>query len=239
MERYRLSPQHGPQRTLCLYYNTIACGVVNNRFTQRFEFRDGNIVSDVHFDFDTPEYASFAEIRSKKWESCRGVGFSFGYNQLEGPEHYLTETDLIHSFIDIVSKNGNLLLNIGPMADGTIPPLQRERCALGRWLSVNGEAIYDTEPWLKADGATESGIPVRFTQKHGAPYATLLGVPTGLTFTLKGLRLDPQAAVHLLGLDAALAWQPCDDGVMIRLLEPLPTAVALSLKLSPVPELID
>lgn len=219
------------------YYNTIACGVVNNRFTQRFEIHEGNIVSDVHFDFETPEYASFAEIRAKKWESCRGVGFSFGYNQLEGPEHYLSEIDLIHSFVDIVSKNGNLLLNIGPMADGTIPPIQRERlCALGSWLNVNGEAIYDTQPWLKAEGVTDDGVPVRFTRKHGALYATLLGAPTGPSVVLKGLRLDPEAAVHLLGVDDGLAWQPCDDGVLIRLTEPLPNAVAHSFKLSPLPE---
>lgn len=219
------------------FYNTIPDGVVNNRFTQRFEIQEGNILSDVHFDFDTPEYASFAEIRSKKWESCRGVGFSFGYNQLEGPAHYLTETDLIHSFVDIVSKNGNLLLNIGPMADGTVPPIQRDRLlALGNWLAVNGDAIYDTEPWHVADGTTGGETPVRFTQKAGALYATLLGTPTGSSFILKGVRLDPAATVHLLGSQAALAWQPHDDGVVLKLAQPLPTAVAHSFKLSPSPQ---
>ncbi|MCB0132117.1 MAG: alpha-L-fucosidase, partial [Caldilineaceae bacterium] len=91
------------------YYNQLPDGLVNNRFTQRFELRAGNIVSTNHCDFETPEYASFSEISAKKWESCRGIGASFGYNQLEGPDQYLTVTDLVRSFVDIVSKNGNLL----------------------------------------------------------------------------------------------------------------------------------
>lgn len=221
------------------FYNAIPDGVVNNRFRQHFDTRGGNTISDVHFDFDTPEYASFAQIRSRKWESCRGVGFSFGYNQLEGPAHYLTETDLIHSFVDIVSKNGNLLLNIGPMADGTIPPIQRDRLlALGNWLAVNGEAIYDTEPWHVADSTTDGGIPVRFTQKPGALYATLLGTPTESSFILKGVQLDPAATAHLLGRAGALTWQPQVDGIVLHLAQPLPPAVAHSFKLTPSPEAI-
>ena len=82
---------------------------------------DGNIVSDNHHDFETPEYASFSEIRKKKWESCRGIGASFGYNRIEGFEQYQSVESLVRSLVDIVSKNGNLLLNVGPMADGTIP----------------------------------------------------------------------------------------------------------------------
>ena len=59
-------------------------------------------------------------------------------------------------FVDIVSKNGNLLLNVGPMADGTIIEIQAQRLLnLGKWLQINGEAIYDTRPWLRAEGDTE------------------------------------------------------------------------------------
>ncbi len=64
----------------------------------------------------TPEYTSFSEIREEKWEACRGIGHAFGYNQVEGPAHYLSIEDLGRSFVDLVSKNGNLLLNVGPMA---------------------------------------------------------------------------------------------------------------------------
>ncbi|MCB0075340.1 MAG: alpha-L-fucosidase, partial [Caldilineaceae bacterium] len=70
------------------YYNKLPDGVVNNRFTQTFQMTESGIVSDNHFDFETPEYTSFREIREKKWESCRGIGASFGYNRAEGPAQY-------------------------------------------------------------------------------------------------------------------------------------------------------
>ena len=143
---------------------------------------DGNIVPDTHSDFDTPEYSSFPEIRTRKWESCRGIGASFGYNRNEGAEQHLTIENLVRSFVDIVSKNGNLLLNVGPMADGAIPELQRERLlGLGRWLDVNGEAIFDTHPWITAESRTGDGIDVRFTQKGDSLYAILLDTPVTLS----------------------------------------------------------
>ncbi len=220
------------------YYNTLPEGVVNNRFTQRFQLgTDGNIVTDNFHDFETPEYASFAEIRAKKWESCRGIGASFGYNRNEGPAQHLTVENLVRSFIDIVSKNGNLLLNIGPMADGTIPEIQRERLlGLGAWLDVNGEAIFDTRPWVVADGATDDGSGVRFTQKDGALYATLLATPATTAVELKGLRCAPGADIKLLGNPESLAWRATDAGVAITLSGPLPASPAHALRIAPAPD---
>jgi alpha-L-fucosidase len=218
------------------YYNKIPEGLVNNRFTQKFELKDGHMVSDNHFDFETPEYSSFSEIRENKWESCRGVGASFGYNQVEGLEHYLSVQALIHSFVDIVSKNGNLLLNIGPMADGTIPDLQTERLlALGEWLDINGEAIFDTRPWQHAEGKTSDGLDVRFTCKSHMTYATVLGQPK-TTVRLEHLKAMPSTTVHLLGHDAPLSWQQRDEGVEISLPANLGEAVAYSFRITPEPE---
>jgi len=68
-----------------------------------------------------------------------------------------------------VSKNENLLLDVGPEADGTIPPVQLSRLqALGAWLQQNGEAIYGSHPWSRAMGRTAEGIPVHFIQKETA-----------------------------------------------------------------------
>ena len=66
------------------YYNKLPDGVVNNRFTQRFQMDETGIVSDNFFDFETPEYTSFAGIRQKKWESCRGVGGRSGTTGARG-----------------------------------------------------------------------------------------------------------------------------------------------------------
>ncbi|HQY91298.1 alpha-L-fucosidase [Caldilinea sp.] len=219
------------------YYNTLPEGVVNNRFTQRFQLgADGNIVTDNFHDFETPEYAAFPEIRAKKWESCRGIGASFGYNRNEGPAQHLTVENLVRSFVDIVSKNGNLLLNVGPLADGTIPQLQRERLlGLGAWLDVNGAAIFDTRPWVVADSETDDGVGVRFTQKEGNLYATLLDTPAAQPFEIKGLRCADGTSIKLLGGSAPLAWRATDGGVAVTLADKLPASPAHVLHISPAP----
>lgn len=219
------------------YYNALPDGLVNNRFTQRFQLGpDGNIVADNFHDFETPEYASYPEIRAKKWESCRGIGASFGFNRNEGPAQHLTVEELVRSFVDIVSKNGNLLLNIGPMADGTIPDIQRERLlGLGEWLDVNGAAIFDTRPWVVANGETDGEVAVRFTQKNGDLYATLLATPEARTFELKGLRCAEGTTVTLLGEPAPLAWRATDGGTAVTLAGDLAESPAHALHFSPAP----
>ena len=135
-----------------------------------------------------PEYATFDEIQDIKWECCRGIGHSFGYNRNEGDEQLLPEDELIHMFVDIVSKNGNLLLNVGPMADGTIPANQADRLrSLGRWLDVNGAAIFDTRPWQRADGKTGDSLDLRFTASDEALYATILGRPSQSDIVIQSL----------------------------------------------------
>ncbi len=209
------------------YYNKRPDGVVNNRFTQTFRMDHVGIVGDNHFDFETPEYTSFSEIREKKWESCRGIGASFGYNQIEGLEQYQLVETLVRSLVDIVSKNGNLLLNIGPMADGTIPALQRERLlGLGAWLDVNGEAIFDTRPWQWAEGKTGDGIDVRFTQNGDTLYATLLDTPSEKTILLQGLYAPDGTVVSLVAHNVPLNWRQGDAGLMIEMNEPLPLSAA-------------
>jgi alpha-L-fucosidase len=218
------------------YYNKIPDGVINNRFTQKFQFGEGGIVSDNHHDFETPEYASFQEIRSKKWESCRGIGASFGYNRNEGPEHYQNVENLVRTLVDIVSKNGNLLLNVGPTADGTIPDIQRQRLlGLGNWLDVNGEAIYDTRPWRMAEGQTDAGINVRFTHKDDALYATLLDTPQAKEIELHGLVATAGTRIHLLGKAQALPWRQTANGISVSL-PALPPAPAHALRISPTPQ---
>ena len=134
-------------------------------------------------DFATPEYAAFDEIQPFKWEACRGIGNSFGYNAQEGPEHHLTGEALVHRLVDIVSKNGNLLINVGPTADGTIPDLQRQPLVgLGSWLQTNGNAIFGTRPWTHAEDSV-SEVEVRYTWNDGTLYATALAWP-GDTLTL-------------------------------------------------------
>ena len=196
----------------------------------------GGIPKNIHADFLTPEYATLSTIAAHKWETCRGIGYSFGYNQNETAGHMLSVEGLVHMLADVVSKNGNLLLNLGPMPDGTIPPLQLERVeGLGRWLAVNGEAIYGTRPWVTAEGVTGEGLPLRFTQKDGRLYAILLGTSTGTRVNFPGLRFAPGTTARLLGSDAPLEFSP--DSMQVTLSAPLPAAPAHAFEFTPAPVL--
>ncbi len=196
------------------FYNRKPDGVVNDRWAQLPKpffskpgrailrqmlkrMRGGEPPKAPHCDFVTPEYATLDHITTHKWETCRGIGNSFGYNQLEGADDYLQADDLIRLLADIVSKNGNLLLNVGPCADGTIHPLQLEALeGLGRWLKANGEAIYGTRPWVRFADADAGGADVRYTAKDGAVYAIVTKMPAS-----KALSLPPDLddRITLLG----------------------------------------
>ena len=218
------------------YYNRITNGVVNDRFTQvdsakladdPAKLLEDGLPQAAHWDFRTPEYAVFDEIKPEKWESCRGLGYSFGYNRNESVADMLSPTELIRSFVDIVSKNGNLLLNVGPMADGTIPAEQGERLlALGDWLQINGDAIYGTRPWQRAEGRTGDGIPVRFTQKDDALYATLLDTPRSSEIVVQDFAPAAGDLITRLGDGAPLRWTQQDRHLVITVPQRLPDAAA-------------
>lgn len=112
--------------------------LVNDRF---FKEMPGN-----HGDYFSTEYNDKEGFgHHHPWEESRGIGKSYGFNRAEQLEDYCTSPDLIRQLVEIVSKGGNFLLNVGPTADGRIPTLQQERLRdIGRWMRVNGEAIYES-----------------------------------------------------------------------------------------------
>lgn len=174
-----------------------------------------------HCDFRTPEYTHYDAIQEKKWEATRGIGKSFGYRANEPEDGILKIDELVTSFVDIVSKNGNLLLNIGPKSDGTVPDYQVSLLEkMGDWLAVNGEGIYGTRPWERAEGETDQGIPVRFTQKEGKLYAFLLGTPSGKAVTIKDLSGE---TCRWLGRDEVASTNG-PDGMKITIPTGLPEA---------------
>ncbi len=200
------------------FYNTHPDGLINNRFEIG---KDG--APQRHHDFTTPEYARMDEITDFKWETCRGLGFSFGYNRAETQEHTIGEAELIHLLADIASKNGNLLLNAGPMADGTVPELQASRlCALGEWLGANGEAIYGTRPWNRASGETADGQPVRFTSKGASIYAIMLGQPKSRQVALDLGMPGGSAEVAVLGETRTAPATYANGRLTVTLDSPLP-----------------
>lgn len=186
-------------------------------------------------DYATPEYAAITTIPPFYWEATRGIGHSFGYNRAETEAHYLSVEALVHLLVDVVSKNGNLLLNVGPTADGLLPPLQEERLrGLGAWLRANGEAIYETQPWICAEGTTGAGEAVRFTMKDNTLYVIVLGAAKRHV-TLKHLVVPAGASIRLLGFDGPLSWHNSDDGLHIDLSSAECTPHAYCLQITPQP----
>jgi len=155
----------------------------------------------AHCDFRTPEYTSFDTIQRRKWESTRGLGNSFCWNRNEDPAAVPTVQELVTSLADIVSKNGNLLLNVGPRGeDASLPEEQRERIeGLGEWLGRSGEALYGSRPHTRAEGETGEGVPVRFTRRGATVHAILLGAPGGDVVTLPLPEPGFAGTVRLLG----------------------------------------
>lgn len=148
------------------YYNTVEEGVVNDRFNGLYQ------------DYSTKEYQQGKADRKHKWEMCRGLGLSFGYNANEGDDQILSEKELISLLVSTVADNGNLLINIGPKADGTIPKEQEKRLlALGNWLKIHGEAIYGTRCSTHESILNVQGINIYFTRKGQDLYVILDKVP--------------------------------------------------------------
>ena len=150
----------------------------------------GNLTTE----YDWEKFLAKNPGERKVFEECRGIGRSFGFNRAETCEDYMTSADLIGLLVELVSNGGNLLLNVGPAADGTIPAIMQERLLdIGAWLSVCGEGIYGSRRGIKS---TQDGV--FYTQKGNVTYAFLKKFPFG-TVVLEDLPYDPARQAKLLG----------------------------------------
>lgn len=182
------------------------------------------------------------------WQTDTSVG-KRSWSYIENEENK-TPQQIIHDFIDIVSKNGNLLLNIGPKADGTITEEQKNvLLEIGRWLKVNGEAIYDTRCWKKfGEGSTEgtkgtfsdhiatdfTAEDIRFTTKGNDFYAITLGWGDELKIRSLSEEITGSSKlleVTLLGSAEEIEWKQEKDGLCIKFPETRPCNHAYAFRL--------
>lgn len=234
------------QRFAAYYYNRAAEAgyepAINFKEWEGYSFPRGTGVLDV-------ERGKFAGIQPELWQTCTSVSRnSWGY--IEGQD-YKPTGEIIDDLVDVVSKNGVMLLNIGPKADGTIPePEQKMLREIGAWLRVNGEAIYGTRPWTQfGEGPTEeaagsftdakrpefTGRDIRFTTKEGKVYAIALAWPEDGKVVIESLGSTAGKAskVRLLGSEEAVSWRQSENKLEVALPSkpPTPFAHAIEVKL--------
>ena len=213
--------------------------VINDRW--------GSDTRHKHGGYWTTEYTPGMSGLDHPWEESRGMGFSYGYNRAERLEDYHTGRELVIMLADIVSRGGNLLLDIGPAADGTIPVVMQDRLhEMGAWLNVNGDAIYGTSQWkvsrqwsagevpkveynsefqtaydvsklTKSPEPGKAAIEAFFTAKGKDLFVILPRWP-GRSFVLKDVA--GVKAVTLLGSPAAVKFKAAEGGVAIELPDP-------------------
>lgn len=172
--------------------------VVNDRW--------GSETRSAHGGFYTAEYNYVSgnkergdSVSHHKWEECQAIGGSFGYNRHETLKDYSTSGQLIATLVRTVSNGGNLLLDIGPTADGRIPVIMQQRLmAMGNWLKVNGDAIYSSRPWWNNPNKRDSSQ--LYTIRGKNLYLICLQWPSK-EIQVRGLTSNENPSVTLLGLD--------------------------------------
>jgi alpha-L-fucosidase len=232
-------------RFAAFYYNSSLkygdhVGVINYK---DYAMQDHSAVLDL-------ERGQLGDIRPLPWQTDTSVSNkSWGYindDTFKSPEF------IVHQLIDIVSKNGNLLLNIGPRSDGTIPEeVQRVLLDVGVWLNVNGEAVYGTRPWrVYGEGPTKVAAgsfhdtettnykpeDFRFTTKGDVLYAIGLAWPSNGAASIHSLALTAGSSrvrsVTLLGNDSELKFDQRVDGLHLQLPAQAPAKYAYAVRVT-------
>jgi alpha-L-fucosidase len=230
---------HSPELLAWLFNESPVAGsvVIDDRW--------GSDTRHKHGGYYTTEYTSGMQQSAHPWEESRGMGYSYGYNRAETLADYHTARQLILMLIDIVSRGGNLLLDIGPRADGMIPVVMEERLVqIGDWLRPNGEAIYGTTACKRSAQWSAGQIPhleekefraeydimqmvdrpppgyahieVFFTQKNANIYAILPRWPAG-EFVLHDFAASKEATATLIGNNRDLSIQTHGRDVTIAI----------------------
>lgn len=188
-------------------------------------------------------------IKVDKNGADAGMSDEIDFSGSDSEKIRLTGVQLIQNLCDIVSKNGNVMLNVGLGADGSLPEaFNEELCVIGKWLKINGDAIYNTRPWetfgegiffVKNEGLCSdtnfvfTKNDIRFTtSKDGATlYAIVMDIPTKAV-EIKSLAGTDVKSISLLGNDEDIKWQNNGEKVVIQPSDKWPSDIAVAYRIS-------
>jgi alpha-L-fucosidase len=204
--------------------------IINNRIGKGRKGMNGmNAYEDAAGDFGTPEQEILAGTSDFDWESCMTMNDTWGFKTND--HNWKSSQTLIHNLVDVAAKGGNYLLNIGPKSDGTITPETVARLDdMGKWLKVNGEAIYGTN----ARKDYKEGDNVRFTvSKDGkTTYAMITSLPADRKVALNTVSLTGKSKFTLLGSSEPLKTTRNGNSVTVELPQTLPCDYAWTLRIT-------
>jgi len=200
--------------------------VVNDRFAKQMPGNHGDYYSSEYKDTDATEVGH-------PWEESRGIGGSYGFNRAENIDDYNSSRELVLELIDIVSRGGNLLLNVGPASDGRIPVIMQQRLVdIGAWLDVNGKAIYET----RKREITSHKSPQQnlfFTQDQENLFCIFDTWSSSIQLDL--LESEHVEKISMLGWEGTLSWTVEDHRLTIELprvtMEKIPCLYAWTLQI--------
>jgi len=243
--RVVIIPEQYRQQMLAHYYNTASSAGRDVVMTYKDnDFATGSGQVDI-------EAGQLTEKASFVWQTDDVMDWdSWGY--LKQP-NFKTAGRILHQLIDVVAKNGNLLLDVGPRPDGTIPSeIEARLRTIGAWLKVNGEAIYDSRPAAHfGEGPTQIkqgsyvadhvhdfvAEDIRFTTRGDAFYVLVMGAP-GSKVRVASLNRDtvlrggPLRTAQMLGVAKPLKWEWTPEGLVIEMPETRPSDDAVVIKLT-------
>jgi alpha-L-fucosidase len=206
--------------------------VINNRIGKgRAGMQGMNQYKDAAGDFGTPEQEILEGTSDYDWESCMTMNDTWGFKKND--HNWKSSEMLIHNLADVAAKGGNYLLNIGPTAEGEIPAPSVERLhEMGKWLRINGEAIYATNSLKNY----KEGENIKFTaSKDGKYIYAILTKNFGSEMRIKSIQPADNSKIYMLGADEPLKWRTENGELIVELPRTLPCKHAWVLKIAGAP----